>query len=86
MAINGQAQQGRYPATRMGVEDVIREAFNNAKIYKAEWDAYDAKKTGKDIKQTAKDLGQRGKDAGRAVGQGCKSGGRKMQGNDRQGA
>ena len=43
MAINGQAQQGRYPATRMGVEDVIREAFTNAKIYKAEWDAYDAK-------------------------------------------
>jgi imidazolonepropionase-like amidohydrolase len=45
-AINGQAQQGRYPATRMGVEDVIREAFNQAKIYKAEWDAYDARKTG----------------------------------------
>jgi imidazolonepropionase-like amidohydrolase len=34
----------RYPATRMGVEDVIREAFNDAKAYKAEWDAYDAKK------------------------------------------
>jgi imidazolonepropionase-like amidohydrolase len=32
----------RYPATRMGVEDVIREAFNQAKAYKAEWDAYDA--------------------------------------------
>ena len=27
----------------MGVEDVIREAFNEAKVYKAEWDAYDAK-------------------------------------------
>ena len=25
----------RYPATRMGVEDVIREAFNDAKIYQA---------------------------------------------------
>src|SRR5207247_5001736 len=33
----------RYPATRMGVEDTIREAFNQAKAYKAEWDAYDAK-------------------------------------------
>jgi len=33
----------RYPATRMGVEDTIREAFNQAKEYKAEWDAYDAK-------------------------------------------
>jgi imidazolonepropionase-like amidohydrolase len=35
--------QARYPATRMGVEDVIREAFNEAKAYKAEWDAYNAK-------------------------------------------
>jgi imidazolonepropionase-like amidohydrolase len=34
----------RYPATRMGVEDVIREAFNDAKAYKAEWDEYDARK------------------------------------------
>ena len=32
----------RYPATRMGVEDVIREAFVDAHAYKAEWDAYDA--------------------------------------------
>jgi len=35
--------QARYPATRMGVEDVIREAFNEAKAYKAEWDDYSAK-------------------------------------------
>ena len=34
--------QARYPATRMGVEDVIREAFNEAKAYKAEWDDYNA--------------------------------------------
>ncbi len=33
----------RYPATRMGVEDTIREAFNEAKIYKAAWDEYNAK-------------------------------------------
>jgi imidazolonepropionase-like amidohydrolase len=33
----------RYPATRMGVEDVIREAFTAAKAYKASWDAYRAK-------------------------------------------
>src|SRR5438128_9141112 len=38
------ATPARYPATRMGVEDVIREAFNDAKAYKAEWDAYDAAK------------------------------------------
>jgi imidazolonepropionase-like amidohydrolase len=32
----------RYPSTRMGVEDTIREAFNEAIVYKAEWDKYDA--------------------------------------------
>ncbi len=36
------AVQARYPGTRMGVEDVIREAFNDAKAYKAEWDTYKA--------------------------------------------
>ena len=30
----------RYPATRMGVEDVIREAFTDAKAYKSNWDDY----------------------------------------------
>jgi imidazolonepropionase-like amidohydrolase len=35
--------QARYPATRMGVEDVIREAFTEAKAYKGEWDDYNAK-------------------------------------------
>lgn len=34
--------QARYPATRMGVEDTIREAFTEAKAYKADWDAYNA--------------------------------------------
>jgi imidazolonepropionase-like amidohydrolase len=37
------AVNARYPATRMGVEDTIREAFNDAKAYKAEWDDYQAK-------------------------------------------
>jgi imidazolonepropionase-like amidohydrolase len=37
----GAPANARYPATRMGVEDVIREAFNEAVQYKAEWDAYD---------------------------------------------
>jgi imidazolonepropionase-like amidohydrolase len=36
------ATQARYPATRMGVEDTIREAFTEAKAYKAEWDGYQA--------------------------------------------
>jgi imidazolonepropionase-like amidohydrolase len=33
----------RYPATRMGVEDVIREAFTDAKVYKAAWDDHSAR-------------------------------------------
>jgi imidazolonepropionase-like amidohydrolase len=40
---NGQALVARYPATRMGVEDVIREAFNEAVAYKKEWDTYNAR-------------------------------------------
>ena len=38
----GVGQQRRYPATRMGVEVSIRDAFMEAKAYKKEWDAYDA--------------------------------------------
>src|SRR6266478_992868 len=34
----------RYPATRMGVEETIREAFVKAKDYRREWQEYDAKK------------------------------------------
>lgn len=33
----------RYPATRMGVEDVIREAFTEAKQYQQDWADYKAK-------------------------------------------
>jgi imidazolonepropionase-like amidohydrolase len=39
----GTPVQARYPATRMGVEDTIREAFNEAKAYKGDWDDYAAK-------------------------------------------
>lgn len=31
----------RYPATRMGVQDVIRQAFLEAREYAEEWDAYE---------------------------------------------
>ena len=37
-----QGAQPRYPATRMGVEDVIREAFTEAKTYQADWAEYNA--------------------------------------------
>jgi imidazolonepropionase-like amidohydrolase len=36
----------RYPATRMGVEVVIREAFTEARAYKKEWEEYEAKLKG----------------------------------------
>ena len=35
-------QQRRYPATRMGVEEVIRDAFTRARDYKKTWDEYRA--------------------------------------------
>jgi len=34
----------QYPATRMGVEEVIRKSFVDAKDYMAKWDEYDARK------------------------------------------
>ncbi len=37
-----QTQPRRYPATRMGVVEVIREAFTRARDYKATWDEYNA--------------------------------------------
>jgi imidazolonepropionase-like amidohydrolase len=40
---NVPGQQRRYPATRMGVEVSIRDAFKEARAYKAEWDDYDKK-------------------------------------------
>ncbi|MBK6315445.1 MAG: amidohydrolase [Blastocatellia bacterium] len=38
----GGGAPARYPRTRMGVEDVIREAFTKARDYKAVWDRYNA--------------------------------------------
>lgn len=40
---NVPGQQRRYPATRMGVEVSLRNAFQEAQAYKAEWDAYEKK-------------------------------------------
>jgi imidazolonepropionase-like amidohydrolase len=36
----GAADNRRYPGTRMGVEEVIRQSFTEAKIYQAEWKTY----------------------------------------------
>jgi len=44
---NSQAQPGgpprRYPATRMGQEEIIRDAFTRAQDYKRDWDDYRAR-------------------------------------------
>ena len=34
----------RYPATRMGVEDVIRQAFTDARTYQVAWKSYETEK------------------------------------------
>ena len=47
----------RYPATRMGQEEVLRDAFTRARDYKASWDEYNAKaKTDKTAVPPARDL------------------------------
>ncbi len=43
MRVHGEGYN-KMPRTRMGVEQVIREAFEEGKRYQAEWDAYDRKR------------------------------------------
>jgi imidazolonepropionase-like amidohydrolase len=38
-------QQRRYPESRLGVEDVIRQSFTEAVAYKKEWDDYNSAKS-----------------------------------------
>jgi len=40
---NFRRSEQRYPATRMGVEVVLREAFASAREYKREWEAFEKK-------------------------------------------
>ena len=47
----------RYPATRMGVEYVIRDAFTRAKAYQKDWQDYDRrKKAGETVTVPRRDL------------------------------
>jgi imidazolonepropionase-like amidohydrolase len=47
----------RYPATRMGVEYVIRDAFTRAKAYQKQWADYERRrKTGEDVVPPRRDL------------------------------
>jgi imidazolonepropionase-like amidohydrolase len=49
--------RARYPATRMGVEDVIREAFTDARNYQAAWREYNEKvKRGENAVPPRRDL------------------------------
>ncbi len=50
--------QRRYPNTRMGVEEVIRDAFTRARDYKKSWDEYNAalKRGGKNLIPPRRDL------------------------------
>ena len=38
----GPGRERRFPATRMGVEEVLRDAFTRAVAYRTEWQRYDA--------------------------------------------
>jgi imidazolonepropionase-like amidohydrolase len=50
-------QERRYPATRMGVADVLRDAFTRAKDYQATWNEYRAAKAaGKNVLAPRRDL------------------------------
>ena len=47
----------QYPQTRMGVEEVIRKSFTDAKDYMAKWDDYEARrKKGENVIPPRKDL------------------------------
>ena len=49
--------QQRYPATRMGVEETIRQAFTEGREYIKKWDDFEAaKKRGEDVVAPRKDL------------------------------
>jgi len=56
-AVTINAAPPRYPSTRMGVEDVIREAFTEAKAYQKEWNEYRAKaEKGENVLPPRRDL------------------------------
>ena len=66
--------QGRYPATRMGVEDVIREAFNEAKQYQQSWKDYNAESGARGASHRAaprSEAGAAGGSAGRQAAGAC---------------
>jgi imidazolonepropionase-like amidohydrolase len=49
-------QQRRYPATRMGTMDVIRQAFIDAQEYQAAWQEYERNRRDRNLVPPARDL------------------------------
>ena len=51
------ANNRRWPATRLGVEETLRESFNEARRYMKDWDAYEAaRRRGEDPMPLRRDL------------------------------
>lgn len=55
-AIGNQSNNNRYPDTRMGVEQVLVDAFTRAKDYQKAWDHYEANKSKKGVVAPRRDL------------------------------
>jgi imidazolonepropionase-like amidohydrolase len=55
-AIGNSSNNNRYPDTRMGVEQVLVDAFTRAKDYQKAWKEYDANKNKKNIAAPRRDL------------------------------
>jgi imidazolonepropionase-like amidohydrolase len=53
---NAPSAPNRYPSTRMGVEQVLHDAFNRAMKYQAEWKAYNDTKIKTGLKMPRRDL------------------------------
>src|SRR4029078_2980786 len=55
-AIGNNSNNNRFPDTRMGVEEVLVDAFTRAKDYEKTWKEYDANKTRKGVVAPRRDL------------------------------
>lgn len=55
-SVGNSSNNNRYPDTRMGVEQVLVDAFTRAKDYRKEWKEYEANKTKKGIVAPRRDL------------------------------
>ncbi|GAB4094354.1 amidohydrolase family protein [Flaviaesturariibacter terrae] len=54
--LNNNSNNNRYPDTRMGVEQVLEDAFTRAKAYDSSWKAYNSAKNKKGLTAPRRDL------------------------------